>query len=34
MTLYAESTANQNDHFDDAFFRENVAYVYDVMMRL
>ena len=31
MTLYVESAADQTDHFADAFVRENVARVYDVV---
>ena len=34
MTLYAESVADQTDHFADAFVCENVAYEYDVVMVL
>ena len=30
MTLYAESAADQTDHFADAFVRENIAYGYDL----
>ena len=30
MTLYTESAADQTDHFDDVFVRENVAHGYDV----
>ena len=30
MTLYAETVADQTDHFADVFVRENVAYGYDV----
>ena len=32
MTLYAESAADQTDHFANAFVRENVVYGYDVVM--
>ena len=33
MTLYAESTADQTDHFADAFVCENIAHgLEDVMM--
>ena len=31
MTLYIESTANQTDHFVDAFISKNVAYGYDAV---
>ena len=34
MTLYTESVADQTDHFDDVFVRENVAYGYDVVTTL
>ena len=34
MTLYAESAADQTDHFSDAFVRENVAHGYDVVTTL
>ena len=34
MTLYAESVADQTDHFTDAFVPENVAYGYDIVMTL
>ena len=34
MTLYAESTADQTDHFADAFVCENVGFVCDVVMML
>ena len=34
MTLYSESAADQIDHFDDAFVRENVGYGYDVVTML
>ena len=30
MKLYTESAADQTDHFDDVFVRENVAHGYDV----
>ena len=29
MTSYAENTADQTDHFADAFVCENVLYCYD-----
>ena len=32
MTLYAESAADQTDHFANDFVREKVAYGYDVVM--
>ena len=32
MMLYAESAADQADHFANAFSHENVVYGYDVMM--
>ena len=32
MNLYAESAADQTDHFADAFFRENVAHGYDIVV--
>ena len=32
MTLYAESTTDQTDHFADAFVRENIAHCYDFVM--
>ena len=34
MTLYTKSVADQTDHFDDVFVRENVAYGYDVVTTL
>ena len=34
MTLYAESAADQTDHFADAFGCENVAHGYDVVTTL
>ena len=30
MTLYTESTADQTDHFTDAFVHEKAAYGYDI----
>ena len=33
MTLYTESAADQTDHFADAFFHQNTAHCYDVVMR-
>ena len=32
MTLYAKSTADQTDHFADAFVCENVAHGHDDVM--
>ena len=32
MTLYAESTEDQTDHFAKTFVREKVAYSIDVVM--
>ena len=32
MTLYAESAADQTDHFADAFVRKNVVHGCDVVM--
>ena len=34
MTLYAESAADQTDHFVDAFFRKNVAHGLDIVTTL
>ena len=34
MTLYAESAADQTDHFADAFVHENIVHGYDVVMML
>ena len=34
MTLYAESAADQTDHFACAFVCENVAHSYDVVATL
>ena len=34
LLLYAESTADQTDHFANAFVCENVAYGYDVVTTL
>ena len=34
MKLYAESAADQTDHFAEAFVRENVDNGYDVMTKL
>ena len=34
MMLYAESAADQTDHFNDALFRENVTYSHDVVETL
>ena len=31
MTLYTESIADQTDHFNDVFVRENAACGYDVV---
>ena len=30
MTFYAENTADQTDHFVDAFVGKNIAYGYDI----
>ena len=34
MALYAESAADQTDHFANAFVSENVAHGYDVVTTL
>ena len=34
MTLYAESAADQTEHFADAFVRNNVAHDYNVVKKL
>ena len=34
MKLYAESAADQTDHFAEAFVRENVDHGYDVVTTL
>ena len=33
MPLYMESIADQTDHFVDAFVRESVRYVYDIVIK-